>query len=91
MAIGLKHGREEPEQPRAQAYAPAQEVYRRFQQEMGSVICRELTGIDLSTPEGLKQLYSSDVPKRVCLPAVSTGYRLALALLRQAEEGDATG
>ena len=91
IAIGLKRGREEPEQPRVQAYAPAQQFYRRFQQEMGSVICRELTGIDLSTPEGLKQLYSSDVPRRVCLPAVSAGYRLALALLRPAEEGDATG
>jgi C_GCAxxG_C_C family probable redox protein len=89
MAIGLKHGREEPEHARPHAYAPAQEVYRRFQQEMGSAICRELTGIDLSTLEGLKQLYSSGVPQRVCLPAVSTGYRLALAAIREAEEGSA--
>jgi len=91
MAIGLKRGREEPEQPRGQAYGPAQQFYRRFQQEMGSTTCRELTGIDLSTPEGLKQLYSSDVPQRVCLPAVAAGYRLALAVLRESEEGSAPG
>jgi C_GCAxxG_C_C family probable redox protein len=89
MAIGLARGREEPDQPRGQAYAPAQQLYRRFQQEMGSAVCRELTGIDLSTPEGPKQLYSSDVPQRVCLPAVAAAYRLALALLREPEEGSA--
>jgi C_GCAxxG_C_C family probable redox protein len=91
IAIGLVRGREEPEQPRVQAYAPAQQLYRRFQQEMGSAICRELTGIDLSTPEGVNQLHSSDVPRRVCLPAVSTAYRLALAALRPAEESSAPG
>jgi len=89
MAIGLARGREDPEQPRAQAYAAAQRLYRGFQQEMGSTVCRELTGIDLSTPEGLQQLYSSDVRQRVCLRAVSTGYRLALAALREPEEGSA--
>jgi len=89
MAIGLARGRQEPEEPRARAYAPAQRLYRGFQQEMGSTLCRELTGIDLSTPEGLQQLYSSDVPQRVCLPAIAAAYRLALALLREAEEGSA--
>ena len=91
IAIGLKRGREEPEQPRVQAYAPAQQLYRRFQQEMGSAICRELTGIDLTAPGGMKQLLSSDVPQRVCLPAVAASYRLALALLAEAEKGGATG
>ena len=89
MAIGLARGREQPEQPRAQAYAAAQQLYRRFQEEMGSTVCRELTGIDLSTPEGLQQLYSSDVRQRVCLPAVAAAYRLALELLHEPEEGTA--
>jgi C_GCAxxG_C_C family probable redox protein len=91
MAVGLARGREEPQQARTQAYAPAQQLYRRFQQEMGSTVCRELTGIDLSTPEGPKQLYSSDVPQRVCLPAAAAAYRLALAVLRESEEGSAPG
>ena len=90
MAIGLVHGREEPSQSRDQAYALTQQVYRGFQQEMGSTICRELTGIDLTTPEGLKQIYSSGVGVRVCLRAGSTGYRLALAALREAQEGSAS-
>lgn len=91
MAIGLKHGRDEPWQPREKAYELAQEFCRRFKEEMGSTCCHELTGMDLSTPEGLKQFYASDVPLRVCLRAGSTGYRLAMAILREAQEGSAPG
>ena len=89
MAIGLAHGREEPSQSRDQAYALTQQVYRGFQQEMGSTICRELTGLDLTTPEGVKEIFSSGVGMRVCLRAGSTGYRLALAAVREAQEGSA--
>ena len=90
MAIGLAHGREEPSQSRDQAYALTQQVYRGFQQEMGSTICRDLTGIDLTTPEGVKEIFSSGVAMRVCLRAGSTGYRLALAAVREAQEGNAS-
>ena len=90
MAIGLAHGREEPSQSRDQAYALTQQVYRGFQQEMGSTICRDLTGIDLTTPEGVKEIFSSGVAMRVCLRAGSTGYRLALSALREAQEGSAS-
>jgi len=90
IAIGLTHGRDEPWQPRDQVYDLARKVYRGFQEEMGSTTCRDLTGLDLTTPEGVKEIYSSGVGMRVCLRAASTGYRLALAALREAEEGGAS-
>jgi C_GCAxxG_C_C family probable redox protein len=83
MAIGLKHGREEPSQPRDRAYALALEFSRRFQEETGSLSCRELTGIDLSTPEGQQAYYRSDVPIRVCLPAIGAAFRLVMELLER--------
>ena len=83
MAIGLKHGREEPSQPRDTSYALARDFCQRFQEEMGTLSCRELTGIDLSTPEGQKAFYSSDVPVRVCLPAIGTAFRLVMELLER--------
>jgi hypothetical protein len=61
----------------------AQEFRRRFEAEMKTINCRELTGIDLSTEEGLKQFMGSDVPQTVCFPAVGTAYRLAVDLLRE--------
>jgi C_GCAxxG_C_C family probable redox protein len=90
MAIGLVHGREEPSQSNEQSYLLTRQVYRGFQQEMGSTICRELTGFDLTTPEGVHQMFSAGVPMRVCLPAVSTACRLTLAALREVQEGSAS-
>ncbi len=38
----------------------------------------------LTTPEGIEQLMSSDVPQTVCFPAVATAYRLVMDLLKEA-------
>ena len=81
MAIGLRHGRQLSSERDARAYALTQELRRRFEAEMGHVDCRELTGMDLSTPEGVKRFYASDVPRRVCLPAVGVAYRAVMDLL----------
>lgn len=81
MAIGLRHGRQEASERDARAQGLAQELVRRFQAEMGHVGCRQLTGMDLSTREGVKAFYASDVPQRVCLPAVGVAYRVVTELL----------
>jgi C_GCAxxG_C_C family probable redox protein len=81
MAIGLRHGREDASQPRDQAYALAQEFRRRFEDEMGSISCRELTGLDLTTPEGQQRFRSSDLPKTVCHRARGVAFRAAMELL----------
>jgi len=83
MAIGLRHGQQEPWQQCDKAYALAQEFCRRFEQEMGSLCCRELTGMDLSTPEGRKAHMSSDVPIRVCLRAIGTAFDVVMELIER--------
>jgi C_GCAxxG_C_C family probable redox protein len=83
MAIGLKFGREEPSQPNRHAYALAREFCQRFEEETGSLSCRELTGMDLSTPEGLQAYRRTDVPLRVCLPAAGAAFRLAMELIER--------
>jgi C_GCAxxG_C_C family probable redox protein len=89
MAIGLKHGREEPWQSRDQAFALAQELCRRFEEEMGSIHCRQLTGMDLSTPEGLQAYRNSDVPVRVCLRATGIAFEAVRELLELPSQGGA--
>ena len=81
MAIGLRHGRRDASVKDARAYGLTQELRRRFEAEMGATECRTLTGMDLSTPEGVRAFYKSDVPARVCLPAVGFAYRAAVELL----------
>ncbi len=83
MAISLKQGRTDTMEKMLGNLAVAGELRRRFEAEMGDIRCRELTGLDLSTEEGLRQLMSSDTPQKVCFPAVGTAYRLAVDLLQE--------
>lgn len=83
MAIGVRHGRQESSERDVQANVLTQELRRRFEAEMGQIDCRALTGMDLSTREGLKRFFASDVPQRVCFPAVGVAYRVATELLAE--------
>jgi len=83
MGIGLVRGRSDDMEEMMQTLAVGQEFRRRFEAEMETINCRELTGIDLTTPEGLEQLMSSDVPATVCFPSVGVAYRLVVDLLKE--------
>jgi len=83
MAIGLKQGRADTMKEVLRNLAVAREFRRRFEAEMENISCRELTGVDLSTEEGLKQFMSSDTPQTVCFPAVGAAYRLVVDLLKE--------
>jgi len=88
MAIGLKRGRGSTMEEMFGNLALAREFRRRFEAERGDIRCRELTGLDLGTldlgmEEGLKQLMNSDIPQKVCFPAVAAAYRLVVDLLQE--------
>ncbi len=83
MAIGLKQGRADTMEEMLGNLAVAREFRRRFEAEMETINCRELTGADLSTPEGIEQFMGSDIPQTVCFPAVGVAYRLVVDLLKE--------
>ena len=83
MAIGLKQERGETMEEALRTLAVGQEFRRRFETEMGTISCRELTGADLSTPEGVEQFMNSDKPQTVCFPAVSIAYKLVVDVLKE--------
>jgi len=83
MAIGLKRARADTMEEGLRELAVAREFRRRFEAEMKTISCRELTGADLTTQEGLKQFMSSDTPQTVCFPAVGVAYRLVVDLLKE--------
>ena len=68
--------------PRQPAYDAAQHVAAQFSRQMGSGLCRELTGFDLRDPESYKKFRESDVHDRVCEPAVALAARLAVEALK---------
>ena len=87
MAIGLKLGRADTMEEMLRRWAVSREFRRRFEAEMGTISCRELTGVDLTgvdlTPEGLGQFMGSDKLQEVCLPAVGAAYRVVVDLLKE--------
>jgi C_GCAxxG_C_C family probable redox protein len=68
MAIGLKHGRLRPEdeETRDQAYSLVERFVREFEARHGSIVCRELLGYDISTPEGMQSAQEKNLPATRC-------------------------
>jgi C_GCAxxG_C_C family probable redox protein len=83
MVIGLKQGQADTMEEALNKLSVVREFRRRFEAEMETINCRELTGTDLSTPEGIEQFMSSNIPQKVCFPAVSVAYRLVVDLLKE--------
>jgi C_GCAxxG_C_C family probable redox protein len=68
MAIGLKYGKDRPEDNRAKdkTYALAARFIERFCALDESIICCDLLGYDLSTPEGQQQAKDTGVFNTRC-------------------------
>jgi C_GCAxxG_C_C family probable redox protein len=65
MAIGLARGNATLDQ-KDETYRLAEEYLERFQERHGTILCRELIGVDISTPEGLQRAREQDVFKSIC-------------------------
>jgi C_GCAxxG_C_C family probable redox protein len=66
IGFGLRYGRSNPEELRAKTYNRVVEFYRQFQKKFGSIVCRELSGCDLSTIEGIRKFREENVYERRC-------------------------
>lgn len=88
MAIGLARERVGELADTLDELGLVAEFRRRFEAEMGSIRCRELTGLDLTDRDEVELLIQSDIPERVCMPAVNVATRIALELLDGAGPGD---
>ena len=72
MVIGLKHGRTvvEDRDAHRKTNSLVNDFIRLFKHRNGSIVCRELLGCDISTPEGLnsareKKLFTTVCPKYI--------------------------
>lgn len=66
MALGLTYDAADADS-RTKVYGLVQELTRRFAARHGSVVCRELLGVDLATPEGKKAFRERDMLAAICL------------------------
>ena len=62
MVIGMKHGYYTPDpDQKAKTKRLIQQFNEKFKEEHGSLICKELTGFDISTPEGASAAHEEGV------------------------------
>ena len=67
MVIGMRHGNvtSEPE-AKAKTRQMIQDFNTKFKKVHGTLICKELTGFDISTPEGSAKATEADVFHKQC-------------------------
>jgi len=83
MAFGLIREPADSVEGWMQQAAEIAEFRKKFEEEMGTISCRELTGQDMTTKEGLENLMNSEVAMTVCFPAVTTAYNLMMNMLKE--------
>lgn len=76
MAVGIKYGSNEiGENNNAKAYAKSRELFKKFEKEHGTVICRELVKYDLSKPEQLALAREEKIFEKQCVGFVATAVK----------------
>ena len=68
MVLGLKYGRTRAEDNAAKekTYQLVQEFAKRFKARNGTLVCRELLGVDMGTPEGIKAMIEKNLHATAC-------------------------
>jgi C_GCAxxG_C_C family probable redox protein len=68
MVLGLKTAGDDCDQldGRSRVYAAIREFTTRFQQRNNTVVCRELMGCDISTPEGAQTALKEGLYRTIC-------------------------
>jgi C_GCAxxG_C_C family probable redox protein len=81
MALGIRYATNEPSaEKRLKAYELAQKLYKQFERQHGSVLCRELTGYDLSNAEELEKARKAKVLEEKCISLVRNTVEILVGL-----------
>ena len=81
MAIGLIRKQFTSVEEWQETAGVARTFLQRFEDEAGSLNCRELTQLDLTSDEGRNSLMNSEVAMTVCFPAVARAFDIVMELL----------
>jgi C_GCAxxG_C_C family probable redox protein len=78
MVLGLRHAGENCDTAagRADLYARVLDFAKRFRERNGSIVCRDLLGCDISTPDGMRQAQQRNLFKTTCVKIVEDAARI---------------
>jgi len=80
IAIGIKYGRTSPEENPKRVWAMVDKYVAEFKEKFGYVNCRQLTGLNLKTEEGLKEYYAK-VHDYACVERLKFAVEKAMEIL----------
>jgi C_GCAxxG_C_C family probable redox protein len=85
MVLGLKYGNTtaEDKEAKEKAYEMVVELTNRFKAQNGSVMCRDLLGCDISTPEGNKEAQDKGMFATVCPKVVRDSAEILVEMLAE--------
>ena len=85
MAIGLKLGTTSADkEARGKTYAAARKFMELFKDRHGSILCREILGCDIGTPEGMKNAQDKKLFATLCSKVVKDAAEILSQVLEQA-------
>jgi len=89
MVIGLAHGSADPDDRSAKdrVYAMSQRLAEAFEEDHGTIMCRELIGCDLRDPEQREAASSSGLFDNVCTGLVKDAADILETLLAEESGG----
>jgi C_GCAxxG_C_C family probable redox protein len=82
MVLGLVQGADTPA-GKEDAYRLGQEFLQRFESKHGTILCRDLLGFDISTPEGRRQAQEKGLFTSLCPLFVRDAAEIVQAMLSE--------
>jgi len=83
MVIGLKNGMgiDKDTEAKEKTYQLISEFSNQFQEKNGSLICKELLGCDINTPEGMEYFNLNELLEKKCLHCVKNAAEILEEML----------
>ena len=89
MIAGLLYGYSTPEtgKPKAEHYARIQELAKRFEEQNGSIVCRELLGLKVKRQEATPEARTAEYyKKRPCTQIIGCSAEILEQFIKEMEE-----
>jgi C_GCAxxG_C_C family probable redox protein len=89
LVLGMVHGRSRTEEGLGglmKGFQVAQGLVTRFEQEFGSTVCREISGVDWTDPEQVNRFITSQEAEKCCRVAGKTAEIVADLLTEHGEQ-----
>lgn len=89
MVLGLKYGSagEHDEEEKARINRKAVEYMRRFRSFKGAILCRDLLGADVGTPEGLETAKTKGLFDSICPSIIKRSVEILEEIISDDENG----